>query len=78
MVQYRMEKSRMQKQNPQAEHKQRMGLTQEPGLFIHWTRREGRREGSGASGLVDLMMRGYESSPLRGKIVNLLHQRVGE
>lgn len=31
-----------------------------------------------ASGLVNLVMRGYESSPLRGEVVNLLHQRVRE
>lgn len=78
MVPYRMEKSTMQKQNSQAEHKQRMGLTQELGLFIHRTRREGRRDGSDANRLEYLAMRGYESSPLRGEIVNVLHQRVGE
>lgn len=42
-----------------------MGLTQELGLFIHWTRREGRREDSDANRLEYLVMRGYESSPLR-------------
>lgn len=45
-----------------------MGLTEELGLFIPSTKREGRREGPDASGLVDLSI-SDESSPSRGAVV---------
>ena len=51
---------------------------QEPGIFIHCRRREGRREDTDASGLVALVMREYKSSLLRKEVISLLHQRVGE